>query len=828
MRLVVVGNGMVGHRFVEAVRARDTEGRVEVTVLAEEARPAYDRVRLSAWFDDEPLALADLPGVDVRLGEPALSIDRAARKVTTRDGAHSYDALVLATGSYPFVPPVAGSDLPGCFVYRTIDDLEALTAYSERRRVGVVVGGGLLGLEAANALRRLGLATHVVEFAPRLMPLQVDEAGGAMLRRYIEDLGLTVHTGRAAARIDGRDADGRGDVRLVVFNDGGVVQTDVVVFAAGVRPRDDLARAAGLAVGARGGVVVDDGCVTSDPRVYAIGECAEIGGRVYGLVAPGYSMAEVAADRVLGGDATFPGADTSTKLKLLGVDVASFGATEGPLDVTFTDPATRVYAKLVLSDDAQTLLGGVLVGDAGPYASLRACLGGPLPAPPLAMLAPAGGSGGAATGASLPGSAQVCSCNAVTKDAIVGAIREQGCADVAAVKACTRAGTTCGSCVPLLKQLLAEAGVAMPKAICEHFDHSRQELFEIIRVRGIRTFSQLIAEHGRGRGCDLCKPAVASILATMVGGHILDGEQAALQDTNDHFLANLQRNGTYSVVPRIPGGEITPDKLIVIGEVARDFGLYTKITGGQRIDLFGARVEQLPQIWRRLVDAGFESGHAYGKALRTVKSCVGDTWCRYGVQDSVGLAVALELRYRGLRAPHKLKSAVSGCARECAEARSKDFGVIATESGWNLYVAGNGGFRPRHADLLASDLSTEDLVRCIDRFLMFYIRTADRLQRTAAWIEAMEGGLDHLRAVIIEDSLGLCAELDAAMARHVESYADEWRATVEDPERLRRFVSFVNAPDTPDPSITFDTERGQPVPSQPTGQRQPVLLGMPS
>jgi nitrite reductase (NADH) large subunit len=346
-----------------------------------------------------------------------------------------------------------------------------------------------------------------------------------------------------------------------------------------------------------------------------------------------------------------------------------------------------------------------------------------------------------------------------------------------------------------------------------------------VRGRGIRTFSQLVAEHGKGRGCDICKPAVASILASQGNGYILDGEQAALQDTNDHFLANLQRDGTYSVVPRIPGGEITPERLIVIGEVARDFGLYTKITGGQRIDLFGARVEQLPGIWRRLVDAGFESGHAYGKALRTVKSCVGTTWCRYGVQDSVGLAIALELRYRGLRAPHKVKAAVSGCARECAEARGKDFGVIATEVGWNLYVGGNGGFRPRHADLLVSDLSTEDLVRCVDRFLMFYVRTADRLQRTATWIEAMEGGLDHLRAVIVDDSLGIAADLDAAMTRHVDTYADEWRATLEDPERLRRFVSFVNAPDLPDPSISFATERHQPVP---TGSaRRPVPLGMP-
>jgi nitrite reductase (NADH) large subunit len=601
----------------------------------------------------------------------------------------------------------------------------------------------------------------------------------------------------------------------VVFEDSGVLSTDVVVFAAGVRPRDDLARAAGLAVGARGGIVVDDAGRSSDPYVYAIGECAEMQGRVYGLVAPGYAMAEVVADRILDGEASFTEADTSTKLKLLGVDVASFGAIEGPLDVTFTDPATRVYAKLVLSDDAKTLLGGVLVGDASAYATLRAYVGEPLPAPPLALLAPAGD----AVGADLPGQAQVCSCNAVTKATIVSAITEQGCADVAAVKACTRAGTTCGSCVPLLKQLLAQSGVSLPKALCEHFDYSRQELFDLMRVRGITTFSRLIAEHGRGRGCDICKPVVASILASTTGGYILDGEQAALQDTNDHFLANIQRNGTYSVVPRIPGGEITPEKLIVIGEVARDFRLYTKITGGQRIDLLGARVEQLPAIWRRLVDAGFESGHAYGKALRTVKSCVGTTWCRYGVQDSVGLAIALELRYRGLRAPHKVKAAVSGCARECAEARGKDFGVIATESGWNLYVGGNGGFRPRHAELLVSDLSTEDLVRVVDRFLMFYVRTADRLQRTAAWIEAMDGGLDHLRRVIVEDTLGLADDLEAAMARHVSSYVDEWSSTLDDPDRLRRFVSFVNAPDTPDPSIVFTTERDQPV---------PVLLGMPS
>jgi len=821
-RVVVVGNGMVSQRFVAALADRDPGRRWQVTVLGEESRPAYDRVALSSFFDGaspEELSLADERwyaerDVTLCLGVTATGIDRDRKVVISTAGEHPYDVLVLATGSYPFVPPVPGHDLPGCFTYRTLDDLEQIREYAVGRRVGTVVGGGLLGLEAANALRLLGLETHVVEFAPRLMPLQVDDAGGQVLARHITDLGLHVHVGTRTERIEA----GRlgGAARMVVDRSGNPdhITTDLVVFAAGVRPHDSLARGADLAVAERGGVLVDATCRTSDPDVYAIGEVAAVDGRCYGLVAPGYAMAEVVADRLVGGEATFPGADTSTKLKLLGVDVASFGdafgGAEGALDVVYADPAAGTYAKLVVGDHGRTLLGGILVGDASAYPTLRASLGQPLTASPLELLSGGGGSGGGAT--ALPGTAQVCSCHAVTKDAVATAITEQGCADVAALKACTKAGTGCGSCVPLLKSLLAESGVAVGKALCEHFTQSRQELFEIIRVRGIRTFSELIREHGTGRGCDICKPAVASILASQGHGHILDGEQATLQDTNDHLLANLQRNGTYSVVPRIPGGEITPEKLIVIGEVAREFNLYTKITGGQRIDLFGARVEQLPAIWRRLVDAGFESGHAYGKALRTVKSCVGSTWCRYGVQDSVGMAIRLEQRYRGLRAPHKIKAAVSGCARECAEARSKDVGVIATENGWNLYVAGNGGFRPRHADLFASDLSDAELIRYIDRFLMFYIRTADRLQRTSTWLESLDGGLDHVREVIVDDSLGLCAELDESMARHVAGYADEWAGVLDDPDKLRRFASFVNAPDTPDPTVRFATERGQPVP----------------
>ncbi|NRQ38244.1 nitrite reductase large subunit [Nonomuraea sp. NN258] len=799
-KIVVVGYGPAAHRFVERLRERGFAGRV--TVIGEEPRPAYDRVALTSYLsgtsaDDLTYPVPD--GTVTRLSTRVTAIDRAAGHVVTGDGGvEPYDVLVLATGSAPFVPPVPGAE--HAFVYRTIEDLDAIRVAAKDASEGVVVGGGLLGLEAADALRSLGLRTHIVEMSPWLMPRQVDEGGGALLKSHIEGLGLSVHAGAGVQEIVTEG----GQVTGLRKPDGTLIPAQVAVFSAGIRPRDELARACGLEVGERGGIVVDEGMRTSDPGIYAIGECALAGGMIYGLVGPCNTMAEVAADRITGGHGGFPGADLSTRLKLLGVEVAQFGAMSGALDVTYLDPVAGVYKKLFISDDARTLLGGICVGDASPYSSLRPYVGKPLPAPPADLL-----FSGAGASLDLPDDAQVCSCNNVCAGQVRAAIAEQGLTDVPGVKACTRAGATCGSCVPMLKQLLEKSGVEVSKSLCEHFTHSRAELFDIVRVRGITTFSELIGQHGQGRGCDICKPAVASILASLHNGHVLEGERAALQDTNDAFLANIQKNGTYSVVPRIPGGEITPDKLIVIGEVARDFGLYTKITGGQRIDLFGARVEQLPEIWRRLVDAGFESGHAYGKALRTVKSCVGSTWCRYGVQDSVGLAIALELRYRGLRSPHKLKSAVSGCARECAEARSKDFGIIATEQGWNLYVGGNGGFKPRHADLLATDLTTDELIRTIDRFLMFYIRTADRLQRTAAWLESLEGGLDYLREVIMDDSLGICADLDAQMEHHIATYADEWQATLDDPDKLSRFVSFVNAPGVPDPSIVFGTERGQ-------------------
>jgi nitrite reductase (NADH) large subunit len=830
MKLVCVGNGMVGQRFLEQLTSRMSSDALDVTVFCEEPRAAYDRVQLTSFFAGKSaIDLSVVPprffedrAITLRLNDRVFAIDRE-RKIV-RSGRYrevEYDKLVLATGSYPFVPPIPGRDRRGCYVYRSIEDLEVISAAARRARVGTVIGGGLLGLEAAKALKDLGLETHVIECAPRLMAVQLDDAAGRLLRRRIEGLGVCVHVSKSTKEI----VDGSDHPHKLVFADGTSLETDLIVYSAGIRPHDELARASKLSVGERGGIVIDDYCRTSDPDIYAVGECALWNGRIYGLVAPGYQMAEVAARHLAGeSDASFTGADMSTKLKLMGVDVASIGdamgTTAGALEYLYNDPVGGIYKKLVVSGDGKSLLGAILLGDAADYGTLlqMALNGIPLPAHPedLILRAREGTVKGLGVNM-LPGTATICSCNNVSKDALCQAVAD-GCTTVGALKSATKASSTCGGCAALVKQILEaelkKRGVDVKNHLCPHFEYSRQELFHLIRVGNLRTFDAIIDRHGSGLGCDICKPAIASILASCWNEMILKPRHAPLQDTNDRFLANLQKDGTYSIVPRVPGGEITPEKLMVLGKVAREFGLYTKITGAQRIDLFGARLEQLPLIWRELVEAGFESGHAYGKALRTVKSCVGSTWCRYGVQDSVSMAIAIENRYRGIRSPHKLKMAVSGCTRECAEAQGKDVGVIATEKGWNLYVCGNGGMKPRHADLLARDLDDRTLIRFIDRFLMFYIRTGDRLQRTSTWLENLEGGIDYVRQVVCEDSLGLAAELEADMQKLVASYECEWRKAINDPEILKRFRHFVNS-DEPDRNVVFVEERGQLRPARP-------------
>lgn len=845
-KLVVIGNGMVGHKFLECVVEKQMADEWQISTFCEEPRVAYDRVNLSSFFTGKTAADLTLvePGyysthnIQIHIDDKADVIDRVNKTVTSANGVTiPYDKLVLATGSYPFVPPIPGNDQTGTFVYRTIADLEAMLAYAKQCKVGVVVGGGLLGLECANALKNMGLETHVVEFAPRLMPVQVDEVGGAMLKAKIEELGVTVHTNKSTMAIVGEN----GKVCKMQFADGSELCSDMIVFSAGIRPRDDLARSCDLAVGDRGGIIINEFCQTSDPDIYAVGECALYDGRIYGLVAPGYAMAAIAAESITKPESIaqpesrrFTGSDMSTKLKLLGVDVASFGdafgKTAGSREVAIANSITGSYQKLVLDAAGQKLLGGVLVGDASRYGNLMQLMQNAiiLPPHPEDLLLPERSGNRPSMGVeSFPDSAQICSCNNVTKGEIVTAIQTDHITDIGTLKQCTTAGTGCGGCVPLVTDLLKaemkKAGLEVKNHLCEHFHFSRQDLYQLVRVGNIQTFDELLTKHGQGQGCEICKPAVASILASAWNDYVLNPAHAGLQDTNDAFLANIQKDGTYSVIPRIPGGEITPAALITIGEVARDFGLYTKITGAQRIDLLGARVDQLPLIWRRLVDAGFESGHAYGKALRTVKSCVGSTWCRFGVQDSTGLAIALEERYRGLRAPHKLKSAVSGCTRECAEAQGKDFGVIATENGWNLYVCGNGGMKPQHAQLLAADLDEDQLIRYIDRFLMFYIRTANRLERTATWLNKLEGGMDYLKAVVIDDVLGIGAQLEAEMAHQVATYECEWAVTLQDPVKLQRFQHFVNA-DESDPSLMRVHERGQARP--PYDHEREVLLGI--
>jgi len=826
MEIVIIGNGMVGYKFCEKLVSKANPGTFNITVFGEEIRPAYDRVHLSEFFagkSAEDLTMAPASwyadnNITLHLGDPIAQINREAKTVDSHKGLTVvYDVLILATGSAAFVPPIPGTEKNGVFIYRTIEDLELMTAYAKKAKKGAVIGGGLLGLEAAKAMIDLGVAdTTVIEFAPRLMPRQIDEAGSNLLKGKLESIGLKILTSTNTSEILGDDC-----ISGMQFADDTKIDVDMLVISAGIKPRDELAKLSGLQVGQRGGIVVDDKLQTTDKNIYAIGECALHEGMIYGLVAPGYEMAQVVVDNLLGGDKSFTGYDMSTKLKLIGVDVASFGdpfvTGNGIKTIAINDNNKGVYKRINISEDGKTLLGGILVGDAEQYNMLLQTCKNKVVLPPNpedVILGSRGGEGDGGAGVtSLPDDALICSCEAVTKRMIGDSVTNGGCETVEAIKKCTKAGTGCGGCVPMLKDLMVHTmksqGKLVRNVLCEHFNYSRQELFDLVKLFGLKTYEDVLNKLGTGDGCELCKPPVASIIASLWNEIILKKGNATAQDSNDRFLANIQKGGTYSVVPRIPGGEVTPEKLIAIGQVAQKYNLYTKITGGQRIDLFGAHLSDLPNIWEELIDAGFESGHAYGKSLRTVKSCVGSTWCRFGLHDSVSFAIKIEERYRGLRSPHKLKGGVSGCIRECAEAQSKDFGIIATEKGWNLYVCGNGGSKPQHALLFATDIDEETCIKYLDRFLMFYVKTADPLTRTATWLNKMEGGIDYLRSVVIDDALGMNAQWEADMANHVNTYECEWKAAIETPELRKRFSHFVNAPEEKDPSVKFDEMREQ-------------------
>ncbi|AEO58973.1 hypothetical protein MYCTH_2306799 [Thermothelomyces thermophilus ATCC 42464] len=884
-RVVVVGLGMVGISFIEKLLKLDARTReYDITVIGEEKHVAYNRVGLTTFFEHrkvENLYLSPLEwyesiqdgALSYHLNTKVTKIDPSRKSVTCADGREvDYDILVLATGSDAILPrAVPNYDATGVFVYRTVDDLEKLIAFSAHQNgtVGAVVGGGLLGLEAAKALTDLQCYSKVkvIERGKWLLTRQLDSVGGAMVADQVRALGVDVLLDKSVAGIE---VDEQHRVTGVKLADGESFACSTICFAIGVRPRDELAREAGLKCADRGGIIVDSSLRTSDPDIYAIGECANWEGQVFGLIGPGVEMADVLSFNLtqakLHQPRLYKQPDLSTKLKLLGVEVASFGdyfadvdgpkllppkarralaaksATNGangangtngahsthgvngtkpdtsssPVKaLTYRDPFQNVYKKYIFTADGKYLLGGMMIGDTRDYVKLVPMVKNQkeLEIPPAELIIGAKKEGD--DGDDLDDDTQICSCHNVTKGDIVKVTKDGTCKSIGDIKACTKAGTGCGGCLPLVTSIfnktMKDMGNEVKNNLCPHFNYSRADLYNIIMVKRLKTIQEVMREAGtdpNSLGCEVCKPCLGSIFASLWNKHVMGKPHHGLQDTNDQFLANIQRNGTYSVVPRMAGGEITPDKLMAIAQVAKEYNLYTKITGGQRIDMFGAKKQDLLDIWKKLVAAGMESGHAYAKALRTVKSCVGTTWCRYGVGDSVGMAVRLEERYKSIRAPHKIKGGVSGCVRECAEAQGKDFGLIATEKGFNVFVGGNGGAKPRHAELLAKDVPPTEVIPILDRYLMFYIRTADRLQRTASWLESLPGGINYLRDVVLNDSLGINASLEAQMQELVDSYFDEWAEAVNSPAIAAKFRQFVNTDETVD-NMELETDRHQ-------------------
>ena len=831
INIIVVGNGMVGFKFCEKFISKPGQEKYQITVFGEEPRRAYDRVHLSEYFTGksaDDLSMSTLEwyaenNVILKTSELITDINRETKTVHTHhEKSYSYDYIVLATGSSAFVPPIVGVEKEGVFVYRTIEDLDAIMAYAKKIKQNgateaAVLGGGLLGLEAAKAVRDLGLNPHVVEFAPRLMPRQLDKGASDLLQSKIEELNIGIHLNKATQYIAGDTY-----ITGMMFAEDELLKVDMLVISAGIKPRDELGRLCGLEVGVRGGITVNSKMQTSDPFIYAIGEVALYNQMIYGLVAPGYEMADVAAEQIMQGDKTMrESIDMSTQLKLIGVEVASFGdpflENDNVTAIVFENKFSGIYKRINVSKDGKTLFGGILVGDSSDYNGLFQIYSNAMALPQdpsdLILGSRSGESSTMGSVMDLPDTAVICSCENVTKETICCSITDGTCDTLSDVVKTTKATSGCGGCKPMVVDLVKEAqksiGKEVKESLCEHFQYTRQELFDIVKINKYTNFYEVVDHHGKGDGCEICKPTIASIFSSIYNDTA--NKHVTTQDTNDRFLGNIQRNGTYSVVPRIAAGEITAEKLIVIGEVAKQFDLYTKITGAQRVDLFGAHLSDLPKIWKILIDNGFESGHAYGKSLRAVKSCVGNAWCRYGMDDSVSFAIELENRYKGIRSPHKIKGGVSACIRECAEARGKDFGLIAVEGGWNLYICGNGGATPKHAVLLAEQIDKATVIKYLDRFLMYYIRTAGPLVRTATWLDKLEGGMDYLKEVIIHDRINICEALETEMETLVGTFECEWKQVIEKPRLLARFNHFVNSSDKDD-NVEYVPMRDQKMP----------------
>ena len=763
-RLVLVGNGMAGVRALEEILAR-APNEYQVTVFGAEPHGNYNRIMLSpvlagekqfaeivthdrGWYADR--------GIDLLTSEPAVEINRAARQVRGASGlAREYDVLLLATGSNPVVLPLPGKALPGIVTFRDLADVEAMQAACKRGGSAVVIGGGLLGLEAAYGLSRGGMQVTVVHLMPTLMERQLDPVSGGLLAADLERRGIRVLTGANTEAFVGE-----GRVEAVRLADGQVLPADLVAMAVGIRPNVTLAQDAGLACGR--GIRVDDQLRTSDPAIYAVGECVEHRGQVFGLVAPLWEQARVLADAVTGSaDTLFQPGATATRLKVTGVEMFSAGdflGDESTEEIVFRDAARGTHKRLVLRDDQ--LIGAVLYGEARDgafYFDLIQSGASVADQRDTLVFGPAPGGSAAAGVEALPDTAEICGCNGVSKGRILAAIKEQGLTTLDQVRARTKASASCGSCTCSVEQLLAHAAgdayMAAPKvkAMCKCTEHGHDAVRAAIREHALKTAPEVRAALGwkNADGCASCRPALNYYLLCAWPGDYQDDAQSRF--VNERVHANIQKDGTYSVIPRMWGGVTSAAELRAIADVVDRYAIPTvKVTGGQRIDLLGVRKEQLPAVWADLNEAGLVSGHAYGKALRTVKTCVGSEWCRFGVQDSTSMGIALERMAWGSWTPHKVKLAVSGCPRNCAESTIKDFGVIAVESGWELHVAGNGGVKVRVTDLLCKVATADEVLEYCAAFLQMYREEAHYLERTAHWVERV--GLEGVRRRVVEEA----------------------------------------------------------------------------
>jgi len=793
-RLVIIGNGMAGARLVEEVIERRGGERYEIVVFGDEPYGNYNRILLSgvlagshetadifinelSWYEEH--------GVKLYAGHHVHTIDCDNKVIYASDGVVvPYDKLVIATGSKPYVPPLKnistgdGSLKPGVFVFRSIDDCDAMLKYATQARKAVVVGGGLLGLEAARGLLNQGLEIHLIHRPAHLMNVQLDEASGDILRTSIENMGVKLLLKKRTTSIVGHE-----HVTGLGFDDGTTLDCDMVIFATGIRPNAELARQAGIAVDE--GILVDDHLATNMPGVYALGECVKHRGVVYGLVAPLWEQARCLAERLTNEAAqvTYQGSRVSTKLKVAGVDLAVMGEKEQiyPTDevVTYSEPARGIYKKLVIREGR--LVSAIVLGDGPTTPRLLQHFdrGDRLPDNRAELLFSLSGDGKEPGVADLPDDAQICNCNGVSKGKIIAAVKE-GKRSLTVLCNATRAGTGCGSCKPQVQALLelASDGLVVEDPSIHYYVHGvplrKPELIQAIKEQNLRSVSAVFQALAGGKEDPASKVGLASLLKTIWGKEYEDQRDARF--INDRVHANIQKDSTFSVIPRIYGGVTTAQELKRIAEVAEKYNVpMVKLTGGQRIDLVGIPKEKLPDVWR---DLGIPSGHAYTKAFRTCKTCLGSEFCRYGVGDSTGLGIKIEKRFQGIESPHKMKLATTGCPRNCSEATTKDLGAVAIEGGkWEVYIGGAAGSQVRKGDILCVVDSHDDVLLYMGRFMQYYRENAKYLERTYGFVERV--GIEHLRQVLVQDSEGICERLDQEIQAAVDAYVDPWQEAIK-------------------------------------------------